>query len=113
MANSNDILDGIKKIYDQLDDDASFDALYTKCHTGEQKRQLRSLLACARDTYFAAAAKALTDKNPTVDALTKQLHEVNQQVQGQLDDLKDIVAVLNLCTEAVKLAASLATLAAA
>jgi uncharacterized protein YfbU (UPF0304 family) len=111
MANGNDILAGIKKVYDQLDD--SFDALYAKCQTDDQKRQLRSLFASARDTYFAAVAKALIDKNATVDALTKELHGVNDQVQGQLDDLKDIIAVLNLCTEAVKLAASLATLAAA
>ncbi len=111
MANGSDILAAIKQTYDQLDD--SFDALYTKCLTSEQKRQLRSLFASARDTYFAAAAKALTDKNLTVDALTKQLHDVNTQVQTQLDSLKDIVAVLDLCTEAVKIAASLATLAAA
>ena len=111
MANGNDILAGIKQTYDQLDD--SFDAIYAKCQTDAQKKQLRSLFASARDTYFAAAAKTLTDKNSTVDALTKQLHDVNQQVQEQLDGLKDIVAVLNLCTEAVKLAASLATLAAA
>ncbi|HLH51035.1 MAG TPA: hypothetical protein VKV96_16975 [Roseiarcus sp.] len=107
----NNILAEIKKVYDQLDD--SFDALYAECQTDEQKRRLRSLFASARDTYFAAAAKALTDKNATVDALTKELHGVNDQVQGQLADLKNVVEVLNLCTEAVKLAASLATLAAA
>jgi hypothetical protein len=111
MANGDDILARIKKIYDQLDD--SFDALYAKCQTDDQKRQLRSLFASARDTYFAAAAKALIDKNSTVDALTKELGDVNDQVQAQLADLKDIIAVLKLCTEAVKLAASLATLAAA
>ena len=111
MANGDDILAAIKQTYDQLDD--GFDELYAKCQTGAQKQQLRSLFASARDAYFAAAAKALTDKNATVDALNKELHDVNQQVKAQLDDLKDIVALLNLCTEAVKLAASLATLAAA
>jgi hypothetical protein len=107
---ANDILAAIKATYDKLDD--SFDDLYSKCATDAQRVQLRSLLNSARDTFFAAAAKALTDNNPLVDTLTKQLQDVNTQVHAQLTSLTNIVATLDLITEAVKLAAPLAKLAA-
>lgn len=111
MPTEADIVTAIKETYDQIDD--NFDALYAKCTTNDQKQQLKSLLASARDAFFAATAKSLTDNNPTVDALTKELQDTNSDLDKQLSDIKDIVAALNLCTEALKLAASLATLAAA
>ncbi len=111
MSTEADIVAAIKNTYDQIDD--NFDALYAKCATDDQKQQLKSLLASARDAFFAATAKSLTDNNPTVDSLTKQLQDTNADLDKQLTDIKDIVATLNLCTEALKLAASLATLAAA
>jgi len=111
MPTEADILAAIKNTYDQIDD--NFDTLYAECTTADQKQQLKSLLASARDAFFAATAKSLTDNNPTVDALTKELQDTNADLDEQLTDIKDIVAALNLCTEALKLAASLATLAAA
>lgn len=111
MPMEADIVAAIKNTYDQLDD--NFDALYSKCTTDDQKQQLKSLLASARDAFFAATAKSLTDNNPTVDALTKQLQDTNADLGKQLTGIKDIVGTLALCTEALKLAAALATLAAA
>jgi hypothetical protein len=107
---ANDILAAIKTTFLQIDN--SFDELHAKCTTDAQRAQLRSLFASARDTFFAAEAKALTDNNATVVALTGQLQNTNTQIQGQLTNLQNIVEALNLITEAVKLAASLATLAA-
>ncbi len=111
MPTEADIVAAIKDTYDEIDD--NFDALYAKCTTDDQKQQLKSLLACTRDAFFAAAAKSLSDNNPTVDTLTKQLQDTNADLGDQLTDIKDIVATLALCTEALKLAAALATLAAA
>lgn len=111
MSTEADILTAIKNTYDQLDD--NFDTLYAKCTTDDQRKQLKSLLASARDAFFAATAKSLTDNNPTVDALTKQLEDTNTDLGKQLAAIKDIAATLALCTEALKLAAALATLAAA
>jgi hypothetical protein len=111
MANETNILAAIKNTYDQLDD--KFYALYAKCENDDQRQQLKSLLASARDAFFAAAAKSLTDNNPTVIALTKQLQSANGELTNQLADIKDVVSALALGTEALKLAASLAVLAAA
>ncbi|MGH7840477.1 MAG: hypothetical protein ACREQD_03570 [Candidatus Binataceae bacterium] len=108
---ANDILAAIKATYLNLD--ACFGDLIGKCATEAQKARLRSLYTSARDNFFAAEAQALTNNNSSVDKLKKQLQDANTQVQAQLDDFQDIVAALKLITEAVALAASLATLAAA
>jgi hypothetical protein len=110
MSSQADIVAAIKNNYDQLDD--NFDTLYAKCATDSQKQQLRSLLASARDAFFAAAAKSLTDNNPTVVPLTQELKDTNDKLGRQLTNITDIVATLALCTEALELAASLAKLAA-
>jgi hypothetical protein len=108
---AQDILKSIADLSNFLD--KNFNALYAQCTTDDQRTNLRSVCSAARDAYWAAVAKSLTDNNPTVDKLTKSLNDTNAQVQAQLGNIKDIVAYINLCTNAVQLAASLATLAAA
>ncbi len=105
-----DPLDAIQKTYLMLDQ--QFDDIYAKCTSDAQRQELRALLASARDAYFAAAAKRREDNNATVQKFLDELTTTNDQISAQLSTLKDVVAFLNLCTQAVKLAGALASLAA-
>jgi hypothetical protein len=108
---AEDILDAITTLYTTFDE--SFDDMYEKCSTDNQKKTLRGLFVCARDAYFKAIKESLCDNNATVDKITDDLVDTNGKINDELSDLKDVVAVINLCSQAVQLAASLATLAAA
>jgi hypothetical protein len=108
--NPEDILQAITDLYLFLD--TNFDALYSQCKAPREKADLRNVFVAARDAYWAAVAKTLADNNGTVDQITKNLVTTNAQIKGQLDGIQNMAAFINLCTGAVQLAASLATLAA-
>jgi hypothetical protein len=109
--NSADIVETIRINYSQLDDNR--DAIFAACATDAQRAQFRALFAAAREAYFDALDKAFDVNNPTVQTLTQQLDTTNKDIQGQVTALKDVVAFLNTVAAAVKLATTLAKLAAA
>jgi len=111
MADESPLLSEIKQTYFRLDDD--FDEIYAACKTDDQRAALRSLHASARDAFWKAVAEILDDHNPFVMSIYNDLKKSNTSIKKMLDNLKDIVAFLKLATEAVRLAAALATLAAA
>jgi hypothetical protein len=110
MANANNkFFAAIRDTYTQLNE--SFDAMYAKCATQEEREKLRALLSSARDAFFQAAADALADDNIIVEDIHADLQKVNSQLKQQLQSLKDITATLNIATEAVRLSGSLTALA--
>jgi len=110
MSNASNLA-AIKQMYFLIDD--NFDSVYSQCKTGEQKQQARDVRDGARDAYWRAVAADLSDDTNLVNSIRNELQAANKEIKDSLDDLKDIVAFLKVATEALKLACSLALLAAA
>ena len=105
-----DVFRSIETNYWQLDD--GFDIAYAACKTAAQRKQLRDTLSAAEDAYWAAVADALADNSTFVQQLRDDLDKKNAEVKHQLENLKSISAFLAAATEATRLAAALARLAA-
>lgn len=103
-------LAAIKATWRFLDD--NYDELYAACETQDQRDRLRNLHMVARDAFFAAIAARLEDDNQVVQGIRKDLAAANAASKKSLAGLKKIVDVLQLLTQAVRLAGSLAALAA-
>jgi hypothetical protein len=93
--------------------DDNFDTVYAKCDTDDQKTQLVSLRDAARDAFWRAAAENLSDNHDVVTQTFKELQTTNNQIQSDVKTLQDVSSFLDTVTQGVKLAAALATLAAA
>jgi hypothetical protein len=57
-------LAAIESAYQVLD--SNFDDLFAACRSSDEKAQLRSLHAAARDSYWRGVATRLCDDNSTV-----------------------------------------------
>jgi hypothetical protein len=93
--------------------ESNFDAAYELAETAEAKQDLRLTLAAARDAFWKATANGLEDENEFVLSLSEDLKAQNRKLQGMANSLTDVVAFLKAAKESVKLAAAIATLAAA
>ena len=78
--------------------------------TPDQKAALISQVVAARTAYWSCVNKAFHDDDPQVVALTNQLNAANQQIGIAVQNMGDIAATINLITQAVTVAASLAKL---
>lgn len=92
--------------------DQGFDKAYAACESDAERRQLRETLSAAEDAYWAAVADALADNSDFVRQLKADLNSANATVKGHLRALKSVTAYLRAITEATRLAAALARLAA-
>jgi len=110
-GSSGPALDAVHDTYRLLDD--HFDDVYAACQTDAQRAQLRALHASARDAYWKAVADGLRDDNQVVQDIQRDLAAATGRIQQQLKTLQDVVAVLQVMTEAVRLAGALVGLAAA
>lgn len=102
-------LAAIQNAYEVLDE--HFDELYELCTSSDQKQSLRSLHGAARDTYWRAVAVSLKDNSPVVREIYSELTQANQELREIVASLQNISAFIQLFTQAVRLAASLVTLA--
>lgn len=102
-------LAAIQNAYEALD--SHFEELYEQCTTVDQKQSLRSLHGAARDTYWRAVALNLQDNSPVVREIYSELTQANQDLRELIANLQNISAFIQLFTQAVRLAASLVTLA--
>ena len=107
----NPLLLKIQTVYLLLE--GHFQVLYQACQTDAQRTQLQTLYVAARDAFWKAQNEQLIDDNATVQSISAELDQANNQIQQSLAGLHNIVAVLGLIANGVKLAAALATLAAA
>ena len=105
-----DNLANIETTYKLIDD--NFDSIYAKCNA-DQKTALIALRDSARDAYWQAVAKDLSDNHAIVEQTAAELETTNSQIKKDLDGLKDMSSFLDTVTEGVKLAGALVTLAAA
>lgn len=92
--------------------DENFDGMYEHASLAE-RQQLRQLHAAARDVYWRGVSSALQDGNQVVHDIYTDLSAANQQLKDLMKDLQSISALLSLVKQAVRLAGSLVTLAAA
>src|SRR5690242_10674419 len=102
-------LAAVQSAYEVLDE--NFDTLYDRCASQEQKQSLRSLHVAARDTYWRAVAVVLKDNSPVVCEIYTELTQANQDLKDLIANLQNIAAFIQLLTQAVRLSASLVTLA--
>jgi hypothetical protein len=105
-----DLLSDISSVYTVYQ--TSFGQIYGACTTDQQRTTVLSQYTAARDTYWAAVAKTLSDNNPVVQAVDTQLQAANAQVAQALNNLTNIVGFISAAAGAIQLAASLVTLAA-
>jgi|ERR1017187_32318 prefoldin subunit 5 len=111
MSNgTNQNLAEIKKTYQLIDD--NFDTVYAKCDP-DQKTKLVALRDAARDAFWRAAAENLSDNHNVVAQTIDELQTTNNQIQSDVQSLKNVSSFLDNVTQGVKLAAALVTLAAA
>lgn len=107
---SDTALDAVHDTYHLLDD--HFDEIYAACQTDDARAQLRALHASARDAYWKAVADGLHDDNLVVQDIRRDLAAATTRIQAQLATLEDVTAVLDMLTQAVRLAGALVGLAA-
>jgi hypothetical protein len=107
----NQYLAAVEDTFDAVD--KNFDALYALCETADEKQSLRSVHAAARDAYWRAVASALRDGSPFVREIYDDLTQTNQKIRELMANLQNASAFLSLVKQAVRLAASLVTLATA
>nr|MDQ6924683.1 hypothetical protein [Candidatus Eremiobacteraeota bacterium] len=109
-AESHTALAAVHDTYRLLDD--HFDEIYAACQTDDARAQLRALHASARDAYWKAVADGLHDDNLVVQDIRRDLTAATTRIQAQLATLEDVTAVLDMLTQAVRLAGALVGLAA-
>src|ERR1019366_6871068 len=108
---SNDAASAVTALHKARED--NYEVLKQQCVNATQLSQLKKLRSTALDAFWNIQAKAFANDNMEIQSLTEQLNTANQKISDSLVVLKDIVQFLDLATEAVGLAASLAKLAAA
>jgi len=91
----------------------NFDAIYEHCTEAAERQLLRNLHAAARDAYWRGVASSLEDGNQVVRDIYADLSAANQQIRNLISGLQSVAALLALVKQAVRLAGSLVTLAAA
>lgn len=101
----------VETTYAILED--NFDVMYENCTSQAERVQLRNLHAAARDAYWRGVASSLQDGNQVVREIYRDLTIANQQIKDMVANLENIGALLGLVKQAVRLAGSLITLAAA
>jgi hypothetical protein len=106
-----DILSDISSIYSVYQ--TSYPQIYAACKTDQDRTTVLSQYTAARDTYWAAVAKTLSDNSAFVQSIDSQLQAANGQVATALKDLTQITTFISAAASAIQLAASLVTLAAA
>jgi hypothetical protein len=106
-----EILAQLKDTMDQLED--NFDALYAAAPDNQAKEDLRQRLTASRDAYWMAVDRGIKDRNDFVNSLADDLAQQNKDLGKEIQNLNNFSQFLGVATEAVKLAASIAALAAA
>jgi hypothetical protein len=86
--------------------------LLTACKTVEEQRTLMARRDALRDIFWKAKAGALEDFNATVEHLAGELKIEIASLKHELQQLKEVAAVLAPLTEVIKLAGAIVTTAA-
>src|SRR5262245_54106130 len=103
-------LSTLKDLYLFLDQ--NFEDLFSECTDDDQRQQLRHDYVIVRDGFYQARNLVFDDNDPVVASLSKRLADSQQEMQGMLKNLKNIVKMLDLVTDAVNLSSRLIVLGA-
>lgn len=91
--------------------DTNFSTLYEAAND-DMRRTLIATRDAARDTFWAAVDRSLEDNHELVQSIRAQLDDANEQLAAMIAEMNWISETIDLITEIVKLASSLATIAA-
>jgi hypothetical protein len=108
--NRDRIVDAITAVHDQFED--NWDDLYAKCTTDDQRKHLADLRSAASDAFWKVQAAELLADNNIISSMVDGLNDAAKKVKDALDSLVKIDDFIKSADEAVKLATSLAKLAA-
>jgi len=92
--------------------DGSFDKALAKAKNAKEKKQLIASRDAARDAYWIAVDSSLKDNSIFVKKIHTDLKASNLKLKSSLKKLDSISDLINVMEEAVRLAASIAALAA-
>ncbi len=107
----NKYLAEIERTYSVLDD--SFQEALEKCGSRKEKELLTASRDAARDAFWHAVASDLCDNSAFVRSILNDLEAANDSLEESMRTLNDMKKVLDIVEKSVRLAASLAVLAAA
>ncbi len=85
--------------------------LRLKANSDAEKKAIQSARDAARDAFWAARAKDLTDNDPFVAELKKSLKVANAEMKEQIKAMESFTKIIKSINEAVKIAAAIVTLA--
>jgi len=100
----------IGDLYIMLED--NFVRMMKACAADDEREEVKALYSAARDAHWKAIHEDLDDGNPVVEGLHKDLVKVSGDIKASLESLQNVVALLKLVKEGVKLAAAIVSLAA-
>lgn len=92
--------------------DGSFDKTLKACKNSKDKKMVIASRDAARDAFWSAVSSNLVDNSVFVKKLHKDLNSANIRLKRSIENLDDVSELINLMEETVRLAASLAALAA-
>jgi hypothetical protein len=81
--------------------------------TGDNRRLFQAIRDGARDAYFRAINEQLEDNNALISQVRAELDALTGTLEAELQTITAIETTLNKLVDAVKLASSLVSLAAA
>lgn len=109
--NSNEYLSEIETTYRTID--KSFDKVIAECKSEEEKKMVVASRDAARNAFWQAVDTNFSVNSVLVERARNDLSSVNKKLKGEIESLKNIALLVNVMEDAVRLAVSLAALAAA
>jgi hypothetical protein len=99
----------LKKYYFDLND--NFATLVGQCTTDDQRNQVKNEFVVARDAYLKAQNQVLIDHDNTLAAMTKQLGDLQKQIDNAISSAEQIAKILQILATASGVAAKIVTTA--
>lgn len=92
--------------------DLNFNRLHAALGTDAERNELRQTYVTARDNYYAARGKMLSDNDPVLGGLGNQLKALDKQIANDIQSLNNAAAVLRTLSQAVGIAVKIVALVA-
>lgn len=92
--------------------DESFDAIYAKCASNEERASLSDLRLAAKVALWETVSSQLQLNSSDLESIFNELQFTNIKLKKSLDELKSVATIINVMEESVRLAAKIAALAA-
>lgn len=88
-----------------------FGRLQGACTTDKQRNTVLSQRDAARDAYYLALNKIFEESDAMVKQFTGELRQANKDMKAALKQMEDVVTVIAIVSEAIKISSALASMA--